>query len=159
MKKALLASFVFTSICFGCSQSNEAKNQSNTQAQKSDVHSNKQHFVNNPEFKAWVGHYSGVVPCATCVTSCDGCLGTGVDLIIKADQTFVLEQTNNNDNSPAKIYAGKFKFLDNDQLKIQLQGVPARNMIMLGDELTEIIDTKTQMPFDYYEEFQLAKKV
>lgn len=156
MKKTLLTSFVFASISFGCSQSNEAKNQSNAQAP--DVHSNKQHLVNHPELKAWVGHYSGVVPCATCVTSCDGCLGTGIDLKINADQTFVLEQSNNNDNRPAKIYAGQFKFLDNDQLKIQLQGVPTRNMIMLGDELTEIIDTKTQMPFDSYEEFQLAKK-
>ncbi|WP_151717063.1 copper resistance protein NlpE N-terminal domain-containing protein [Acinetobacter sp. TUM15071] len=158
MKRTLLTSFVFASISLGCSQSNEAKNQSNTQAQTPDIHSNKQHFVNHPELKAWVGHYSGVVPCATCVTSCDGCLGTGIDLKINADQTFVLEQSNNNDNSPAKIYAGQFKFLDNDQLKIQLQGVPTRNMIMLGDELTEIIDTKTQLPFDSYEEFQLAKK-
>ncbi|EPF75015.1 hypothetical protein GCM10025882_01880 [Acinetobacter gyllenbergii] len=158
MKKTLLTSFVFASISLGCSQSNEAKNQSNAQAQTPDVHSNKQQSVNHPELKAWVGHYSGVVPCATCVTSCDGCLGTGIDLKINADQTFVLEQTNNNDNRPAKIYAGQFKFLDNDQLKIQLQGVPTRNMIMLGDELTEIIDTKTQMPFDSYEEFQLAKK-
>lgn len=98
------------------------------------------------------------VPCATCVTSCDSCLGTGIHLKINADQTFVLEQSNNNDNSPAKIYAGQFKFLDHDQLKIQLQGVPTRNMIMLGHELMEIIDTKTQMPFDSYEEFQLAKK-
>ncbi|EPG36167.1 copper resistance protein NlpE N-terminal domain-containing protein [Acinetobacter colistiniresistens] len=156
MKKTLLTSFVFASISLGCSQSNEAKNQSNAQAP--DVHSNKQQSVNHPELKAWVGHYSGVVPCATCVTSCDGCLGTGIDLKINADQTFVLEQSNNNENSPAKIYAGRFQFLDNDQLKIQLQGVPARNMIMLGDELTEIIDTKTQMPFASYEEFQLDKK-
>lgn len=158
MKKTLLTSFVFASISLGCSQSNEAKNQSHAQAQTPDVHSNKQQSVNHPELKAWVGHYSGVVPCETCVTSCDGCLGTGIDLKINADQTFVLEQSNNNDNRPAKIYAGQFRFLDNDQLKIQLQGVPTRNMIMLGDELTEIIDTKTQMPFDSYEEFQLAKK-
>ncbi|WP_353163927.1 hypothetical protein [Acinetobacter guillouiae] len=80
-----------------------------------------------------------------------------VDLKIYADQTFRLERTSNSDQNKHELYAGNFSFLDNAKVKIQLQTVKERNQLILGHGYIEVLETKTDLSYQLFEDFQLDK--
>lgn len=149
MKKRLLSSFIFASLMMGCEQHNPATNDEKASSE-----------VKKPldaQLQKWVGHYKGTLPCASCVTFCDECNGMNVDLNIHAYQTFRLERTSNSDHNKHELYVGSFSFLDNGKIKIQLQNVKERNQLILGNDYVEVLETKTELPYQSFEDFQLAK--
>ena len=75
MKNTLLCSFVFASLCLGCSQSELDP--------KSGEASTKSIKVIDPELQKWVGQYKGILSCAACTSFCEGCEGMTVDLDVK----------------------------------------------------------------------------
>ncbi|OTU19985.1 copper resistance protein NlpE N-terminal domain-containing protein [Acinetobacter pittii] len=149
MKKRLLSSFIFASLMMGCDQHDPATNNEKASSE-----------VKKPldaQLQKWVGHYKGTLPCAGCVTFCDECNGMNVDLNIHADQTFRLERTSNSDHNKHELYVGSFSFLDNRKIKIQLQNVKERNQLILGSGYVEVLETKTGLPYQSFEDFQLDK--
>ncbi|MBJ8451829.1 copper resistance protein NlpE N-terminal domain-containing protein [Acinetobacter bereziniae] len=149
MKKRLLSSFIFASVMMGCGQ--------HEQALKDEKASSEVKKPLDVQLQKWVGHYKGTLPCAGCVTFCDECNGMTVDLKIYADQTFRLERTSNSDHNKHELYAGNFSFLDNGKVKIQLQSVKERNQLILGHSYVEVLETKTGLPYQFFEDFQLDK--
>lgn len=155
MQKSLLTSFVIASISLGCSSENAS-----IEKNVNDKNSIKQVKVTiDPKLQQWVGKYSGVVPCAACLSRCPECDGMGVDLTIHSNQTFKLVRTSYNGYNEPEIYEGRFKFLDQDKLEIHLIGIKDRNTLLLGRGFTEIIDTKTNQPYQAYQSFQLEKTI
>ena len=151
MKKALLTSFVAASISFGCS------NQTTEPEQKTSAVKTDQGQTSDPKLQAWVGKYEGIIPCATCISRCEGCDSMGVDLELHPDMSFKLVRTSYSTQSAAEVYTGHYEFLDGDKLKIQLNEVKDRNILVLGADYTEIIDTKSGQPYAAYPDFQLEK--
>ena len=150
MKNTLLSSFVFASLCLGCSQSEPDP--------KSGEASTKSIKVIDPELQKWVGQYKGILPCAACTSFCEGCEGMTVDLDVKVDKTFKLVRTSNSGHNKPEIYQGKFVFADNGKLKIQLDGVSERNKILWQQGSVEVLDTKTGLPYKDYSDFELMKE-
>jgi len=151
MKNTLLSSFVFASLCLGCSQSEPDP--------KSGEASTKSIKVIDPELQKWVGQYKGILPCAACTSFCEGCEGMTVDLDVKVDKTFKLVRTSNSGHNKPEIYQGKFVFADNGKLKIQLDGVSERNKILWQQGSVEVLDTKTGLSYEAYLDFELVKQV
>lgn len=151
MKNTLLSSFVFASLCLGCSQSEPDP--------KSGETSTKSIKVIDPELQKWVGQYKGILPCAACTSFCEGCEGMTVDLDVKVDKTFKLVRTSNSGHNKPEIYQGKFVFADNGKLKIQLDGVSERNKILWQQGSVEVLDTKTGLSYEAYLDFELVKQV
>ncbi|SPL69718.1 copper resistance protein NlpE N-terminal domain-containing protein [Acinetobacter stercoris] len=149
MKKTLLTSFILASVSFGCSEAHDG--------QKNAKDNVKIKVVTDPALSEWVGHYSGITPCANCITRCEGCEGLGIDLKINADQTYVLERSDNNNTSKPEVFAGRFHFVDPDKTRIELIGVTDRNKLGIDEGMVEFIDTQTQQYFDSYTEFELDK--
>lgn len=149
MKNTLLSSFIFASLCLGCSQSETDP--------KSGEASSKSIKAIDPELQKWVGQYKGILPCAACTSFCEGCEGMTVDLDIKEDKTFKLVRSSNSGHNKPEIFQGKFVFANNRKIKIQLQNVKERNQLILGDDYVEILETKTGLPYQSFENFQLDK--
>lgn len=146
MKKTLLCSFVFASLCLGCSQSKQAEH-STSEIEKSIK-------AVDPQLQLRVGQYRGITPCVTCPTFCDGCEGSIIDLKLNHDQSFELVRTANSGNKKSETFNGKFVFNDDGKLQIQLHGVKERNLIVWGQNYVEVIDPNSGRPF---EDFQLEK--
>ena len=151
MKNTLLCSFVFASLCLGCSHSELES--------KAGEASTKSIKVIDPELQKWVGQYHGITPCITCSTFCDGCEGTTIELNLLQDQTFKLVRTGNSGKKKSEAFEGKFSFEADGKIKIQLNGVTERNIIVWGQDYIEILDTKSGLPFEAYEDFQLEKLI
>ncbi|MHA3892518.1 copper resistance protein NlpE N-terminal domain-containing protein [Acinetobacter sp. GXMZU3951] len=149
MKKTLVCSFVFASLCLGCSQSEKAE-------QKDSEHVKTMNVI-DPELQKWVGHYKGITPCITCSAFCDGCEGTTVEIYLKSDQSFQLRRTPNSETQKAEEYQGHFAFEDSGKLKIQLQGVKERNQLIFGQDYVEVIDVKSGASYRDFPDFQLVK--
>ncbi|WP_336930867.1 copper resistance protein NlpE N-terminal domain-containing protein [Acinetobacter tandoii] len=149
MKKTLLCSFVFASLCLGCSQSKQAEH-STSETEKSTK-------AVDPQLQLWVGQYRGITPCVTCPTFCDGCEGSTIDLKLNQDQSFELIRTANRGNKKSETFNGKFAFNDDGKLQIQLYGVKDRNLIVWGQNYVEVINPNSRRPFDAFEDFQLEK--
>jgi hypothetical protein len=150
MKNTLLCSFVFASLCFGCSQSEPDP--------KSGEASTKAIKVIDPELQKWVGQYKGILPCAACTSFCEGCEGMTVDLDVKENQTFKLVRTSNSGHNKPEVYEGRFVFTDNGKLKIQLNGISERNTVLWQQGSVEVLDTKTGLPYKDYSDFELMKE-
>ena len=149
MKRTLVGAFVFASICLGCSQAEQGK-----QNESADVKSIK---VMDPQLQKWVGHYKGITPCITCSAFCDGCEGTTVEIFLNPDQSFKLLRTPNSQSNKAEKYAGHFSFEDSGKLKIHLNGVNERNQLIFGQDYIEVIDVKSGTSFMDFTDFQLVK--
>jgi len=54
----------------------------------------------------------------------------GVDLELHSDMSFKLVRTSYSTQSAAEVYTGYFEFLDGDKLKIQLNEVKDRNILV-----------------------------
>lgn len=150
MKNTLLCSFVFASFCLGCSQSEPDP--------KSREASTKSIKVIDPELQKWVGQYKGILPCAACTSFCEGCEGMTVDLDVEENQTFKLVRTSNSGHNKPEIHEGKFIFVDNGKIKIQLDGVSERNTVLWQQGSVEVLDAKTGLPYEAYLDFELTKK-
>ncbi|ALV73895.1 MULTISPECIES: copper resistance protein NlpE N-terminal domain-containing protein [Acinetobacter] len=150
MKNTLLCSFVFASLCLGCSQSEPDP--------KSGEASTKAIKVIDPELQKWVGQYKGILPCAACTSFCEGCEGMTVDLDVKENQTFKLVRTSNSGHNKPEVYEGRFVFTDNGKLKIQLNGISERNTVLWQQGSVEVLDTKTGLPYKDYSDFELMKE-
>ncbi len=149
MKKRALSTFILASVIMGCSQ-----NDPNPEQEK--VGTEVKPSI-DPLLQKWIGHYQGILPCAGCITFCENCDGMTVDLKIHADQTFRLERTSNSDHNKHELYVGNFSFMDHGKIKIQLQHVKERNQLILGDDYVEILESKTGVPYQAFEDFQLDK--
>lgn len=149
MRKSLLCSFVFASLCLGCSQSEQAKH-STSETKKSIK-------AVDPQLQLWVGQYRGITPCVTCPTFCDGCEGSTIDLKLNEDQTFQLVRTGNIGKKKTEAFSGKFTFNDDGKLQIELRGVKERNIMVWGQNYIEVIDSHTERSFDAFADFQLEK--
>lgn len=150
MKNTLLCSFVFASLCLGCSQSEPDP--------KSGEASTKAIKVIDPELQKLVGQYKGILPCAACTSFCEGCEGMTVDLDVKENQTFKLVRTSNSGHNKPEVYEGRFVFTDNGKLKIQLNGISERNTVLWQQGSVEVLDTKTGLPYKDYSDFELMKE-
>ena len=150
MKNTLLCSFVFASLCLGCSQSEPDP--------KSGEASTKAIKVIDPELQKWVGQYKGILPCAACTSFCEGCEGMTVDLDVKENQTFKLVRTSNSGHNKLEVHEGQFVFTDNGKLKIQLNGISERNTVLWQQGSVEVLDTKTGLPYKDYSDFELMKE-
>jgi len=156
--KTLLTSFVFASLCLGCSQAEDhSKTQSLAAPQTQKTIDTQLSTTIDPQLQQWVGSYRGIVPCNTCLSYCDGCEGNKIELTIHPDQSFELVKTNLNGENQPESFKGHFSFSDDQKLKIQLSEVKERNILILGNDFTEIIDTKTNLPFQQATDFQLDK--
>ncbi|WP_171264455.1 copper resistance protein NlpE N-terminal domain-containing protein [Acinetobacter sp. ANC 4204] len=150
MKNTLLCSFVFASLCLGCSQSDPDP--------KSGEASTKAIKVIDPELQKWVGQYKGILPCAACTSFCERCEGMTVDLYLKENQTFKLVRASNSGHNKPEVHEGQFVFTDNGKLKIQLNGVSERNTVLWQQDSVEVLDTKTGLSYEAYLDFELTRK-
>lgn len=147
MKNTLLYSFVFASLCLGCSQS-----EANPKSREASTKSIK---VIDPELQKWGGQYKGILPCAACTSFCEGCEGMTVDLYVKENQTFKLVRASNSGHNKPEV---QFVFTDNGKLKIQLNGVSERNTVLWQQDSVEVLDTKTGLSYEAYLDFELTRK-
>jgi hypothetical protein len=81
-----------------------------------------------------------------------------VDLDVKENQTFKLVRTSNSGHNKSEIHEGKFIFVDNGKLKIQLDGVSERNTVLWQQGSVEVLDIKTGLPYEAYLYFELTRK-
>lgn len=149
MKKSVLGTFIFASLMLGCSQREQGIEQEHA---RTEVKTSPDAQLQN-----WVGHYQGALPCAGCTALCEGCNGMKVDLRLHADQTFLLERTSYSDPQQHERYEGHFSFLDDGKLKIQLHNVKDRNQLILGEDYVEILNAKTGLAYQAFEDFELDK--
>lgn len=149
MNKALVCSFIVASLNIACSEHPNSSTQAKDIQTKSAI---------DPKLMAWVGEYSGVIPCATCISRCPDCESMGIDLHVFADQSFKLTRTSYSGHNEPEIFTGKFDFMDHDKLKIQLINLKERNTLILGQDYLEIIDQKTQTPYQAQHDFQIQRK-
>lgn len=151
LNKAVLMSFVAASISYGCA---EQLTQTNKSSSKSD-----QIKANDidPKIRAWVGEYSGVIPCEPCFSFCPDCEGMGVKLIVNADQSFELYRTSYSGHNQAQKYKGKFVFTDGTKVRIQLLDIKERSVLMLARSSVEIIDQDSFLSYEAGHDFKLKK--
>lgn len=145
MKNIILVSVIFASIGLGYAQS------------KSDVTSAHEKQQVDTNLQKWVGKYQGSLPCAACVSRCEGCEGVGYDLELFQDQSFTLLYRSNQDNSVLESHRGRFEFLDDGKLQIELHPLKARNILVYTDDGIEILDSVTMQPYIDHEDFMLQK--
>ncbi|MFV7441566.1 copper resistance protein NlpE N-terminal domain-containing protein [Acinetobacter pittii] len=150
MQKTLILSFIILSISYGCS------NENSTDTSVSNESSVELKNV-APELQAWVGEYSGVIPCAPCLSFCPDCEGMGVKLIVKSDQSFELYRTSYSGHNDEQKFAGSFDFTDDEKIRIQLSGVKERSVLMLGQSAVEIVDQDSKQSYEAFHDFQLKK--
>lgn len=150
MRKTLILSFIVLSISYGCSEQNS---NNITSADESSLERKKI----SPELQAWVGEYSGVIPCAPCFSFCPDCEGMGVKLIVKPDQSFELYRSSYSGHNEEQKFTGSFDFTDDDKIKIQLAGVNERSILMLGQSAVEIVDQESKQSYKAAHDFQLKK--
>ena len=154
--KPLLASLLCASLNVACSESASESMQSADVEQGDDALATQK--VNlRPELKPWVGHYQADTPCKTCVTRCEGCEGTHVDLHLYADQRYRLVHERNAQDQPAEHLSGRFVFVDASKDKIQLVGAQQRGLIVKSGDFTELYNQETGQAYDSSEEFLLEK--
>ena len=144
----LLYMFVAASLISACSEQPK-QNASQTDARLSEQH---------PQLAAWVGDYSGVIPCVGCVSRCPDCESMAIDLKITPDQKFILTRTSLSTQAEPEVLTGTFSFLDQQQLKIELLNVKDRSKLILGNDYMEIIDTKSDQPYQAYQDFRIYKQ-
>ena len=133
-------------MCLGCSQSEPDP--------KSGEASTKAIKVIDPALQKWVGQYKCILPCAACTSFCEGIT---VDLDIKEDKTFKLIRASNSGHNKPEVHEGQFVFTDNGKLKIQLNGVSERNIVLWQQDSVEVLDTKTGLSYEAYLDFELLK--
>lgn len=108
---------------------------------------------------AWVGDYSGVIPCAGCISRCPDCESMAIDLKITSDMKFKLIRTSLSENDESEILTGSFSFLDDRHLEVELVNVKDRSKLILGKDYIEIIDTKSGQPYKAYQDFRIYKQI
>lgn len=107
----------------------------------------------------WAGKYQGTTPCMACFSRCDECPGMSVDLLLKPDQSFVLNRISLSGHNDIETLKGQFKFRDNESKIIELTGVNKRNLILmdLEHQLLEIREDLTANGFVEFEDFSLQR--
>lgn len=107
----------------------------------------------------WAGKYQGTTPCMACFSRCDECPGMSVDLLLKPDQTFVLNRISLSGHNEIETLKGQFKFKSQDSKIIELSGVDKRNLILvdLEHQLLEIREDLTANGFIEFEDFSLLR--
>lgn len=113
----------------------------------------------DPQLLAWVGDYSGVIPCTGCISRCPDCESMAIDLEITSDKKFKLIRTSLSENDKSEILSGSFSFLDDGHIKIELGNVKDRGKLILGKDYIEIIDTKSDQPYKAYHDFRIYKQI
>ncbi|WP_353173637.1 copper resistance protein NlpE N-terminal domain-containing protein [Acinetobacter rudis] len=154
--KPLLTSLLCVSLNVACSKSESEQTQTVQSQQNNDALATQKASL-RPELQPWVGHYQADIPCKTCITRCEGCEGTHVDLKLYADQSYRLVRERNAQDEPAEHLAGRFVFLDAAQDKIQLVGTSQRGLIVRAGDFTEIYNQDTGLAYDSSDEFILEK--
>ncbi|WP_173910852.1 copper resistance protein NlpE N-terminal domain-containing protein [Acinetobacter sp. Marseille-Q1618] len=154
MDKWVLFPFISTTVLFACSDS------SNTEAfaqQDQEVKTLEQKQSNI----AWVGHYQGVTPCENCLTRCEGCEGTAVDLTLKPDQSFELRLESLSEANTAQVLTGKMYFKDTAQSQLELSNIKKRHALIYDhdNDQFEILNDLTAQPYESGHEFILEKVV
>lgn len=154
--RSLLASLLCASLNVACSESaSEAVRSADLEAD--DDRLTTQKISLRPELKPWVGHYQADTPCKTCITRCEGCEGTHVELRLYADQHYRLVRERNAQDQPAEHFTGHFVFVDASKDKIQLVGLQQGGLIAKSGDFTEFYNQETGQAYDSSEEFLLEK--
>lgn len=144
----LLYMFIAASLISACSEQPK-QNASQANALTPEI---------NPQFAAWAGDYSGVIPCVGCISRCPDCESMAIDLKITPDQKFILTRTSLSMQTEPEVITGTFSFLDQQQLKIELLNVKDRGQLILGNDYMEVIDTKSEQPYQAYEDFRIYRQ-
>lgn len=107
----------------------------------------------------WAGKYQGTTPCMACFSRCDECPGMSVDLLLKPDQTFVLNRISLSGHNDIETLRGQFKFRSQESNMIELTGVNKRNLILvdLEHQVLEIREDVTANGFVEFEDFSLLR--
>lgn len=153
-KKPILASLLCVSLNTACSKSSESSQAMQTESQNGRT---VQKISISPEVQHWVGHYQADTPCKTCITRCEGCDGTHVDLYLNADQSYRLVRERNAEDEPAEHLAGRFIFVDSTKNKIQLVGTEQRGLLVKSGDFTEIYNQETGQAYESRDEFLLTR--
>lgn len=107
----------------------------------------------------WAGKYQGTTPCMACFSRCDECPGMSVDLLLKPDQSFVLNRISLSGHNDIETLKGRFQFRGSDSKIIELTGVNKRNLVLvdLENKLLEIREDLTAHGFIEFEDFSLQR--
>ena len=149
--KNLLCIFVAASLLSACSDQNNL-----------DSEMTQEKIVQpqiDPQLVAWVGEYSGVIPCAGCTSRCPDCESMAIDLEITPDMKFKLIRTSLSGHNEPEVLTGSFAFLDEGRLKVELANIGDRGKLILGNDYIEIIDTQSDQPYKAYQDFRIYKAV
>ena len=146
----MLCVFVAASLLTACSDQSSLESNSQEKIVKPQI---------DPQLAAWVGEYSGVIPCAGCTSRCPDCESMAIDLEITPDMKFKLTRTSLSEHNEPELLTGSFSFLDEGRLKIELANVKDREKLILGQNYIEIIDTKSDQPYKAYQDFRIYKQV
>lgn len=149
--KNVLCIFVAASLLSACSDQADL-------ASKADHEKIVQPQI-DPKLAAWVGEYSGVIPCVGCVSRCPDCESMAIDLEIMPDMKFKLTQTSLSTHNEPQVLTGSFSFLDEGRLQVELADLQDRGKLILGSNYIEIIDTKSDQPYQAYQDFRIYKQV
>lgn len=155
--KPLLTSLLCAGLNVACSQPDAE--QVRTTVSHVDEPTHNADKNTNAALQRWVGRYQADTPCKTCITRCDGCDGTHVDLHLYADQRYRMVRERNAQDQPAEHLQGRFIFVDADQDKILLLGTSQRGLIVKAGDFTEIYNQDTGQAYDSRDEFLLEKAV
>lgn len=154
MKKPILVPLLSSTFLIACHESN-------------NVHADAEKKVNvqkieQQQIKAlWVGKYQGVTPCESCITRCDGCEGTAVEIMLKPDMQYELVTQSLSGEHEPQSYQGKLYFKDKAQTELKLLNLKVRHELHFDQkqDTLEILDDQTQKPYISKQEFILEKVV
>ena len=154
MRKLVLVPVISTGLLFACSDSKTSAVGVNEQQQDKTV-------MQKQIQKAWVGHYQGITPCESCLSHCEGCDGTAVDLVLKPDLSYELTLQRLSSAATPQVLSGKMYFKDTAQSYLELSNIKKRHSLVYDrdNDQFEILDDVTGQSYEFSNEFILEKVV
>ncbi|WP_445115605.1 copper resistance protein NlpE N-terminal domain-containing protein [Acinetobacter sp. WZC-1] len=151
MKKPVLLPLIASGFLLGCQEQSHTGHHDTS---KTAAENAKQQQT---AAASWSGSYQGTTPCSACITRCDGCPGTAVDLVLNPDMTYEMKCENLSDHDDVESFTGHLRFVDAAQTRLQLMNVKTRNLLYLDADQhqIEILEDKTAMPYPVREDFIL----